>query len=67
MMKLEAPACHRKRRELWPGAVAGAGGKRRDGAPLVIVVAALVRTLVRIVNGKYFRPAETPIAQDSED
>jgi len=35
--------------------------------PLVIVVAALVRTLVRIVNGKHFRPAETPIAQDSED
>lgn len=35
--------------------------------PLVIVVAALVRTLVRVINGKHFRPAETPIAQDSED
>ncbi|KRE08442.1 hypothetical protein ASE61_02275 [Bosea sp. Root670] len=35
--------------------------------PLVIVVSALVRTLVRVINGKHFRPAETPIAQDSED
>ena len=35
--------------------------------PLAVVVAALVRTLMRIINGKQFRPADTPIAQDSED
>ncbi|MCO5092721.1 hypothetical protein [Bosea sp. (in: a-proteobacteria)] len=35
--------------------------------PLVIVVGALVRALVRIVRGKHFRPAETPIAQDPKD
>lgn len=35
--------------------------------PRVIVVTALVRTLVPIVNGKHFRPAEAPIAHDSED
>ena len=35
--------------------------------PLVIVVGALVRTLVRVINGKRFRPADTPIAQDTED
>ena len=35
--------------------------------PLVIVVAALVRTLVRVIKGKQFRPADTPISQDSEN
>lgn len=35
--------------------------------PLVIVVAALVRALVRVIKGKQFRPADTPIAQDSEN
>jgi hypothetical protein len=35
--------------------------------PLVVIVGALVRTLARIINGKHFRPAETPIAQDSEN
>lgn len=35
--------------------------------PLVVVVAALVWTLVRRANGKRFQPAETPIAQASED
>lgn len=35
--------------------------------PLVIIVGALVRTLVRVINGKHFRPAEAPIARDSED
>lgn len=35
--------------------------------PLVIIVGALVRTLVRVINGKNFRPAEAPIARDSED
>lgn len=35
--------------------------------PLVVIGGALVRTLVRLINGKHFHPAETPIAQDSED
>lgn len=35
--------------------------------PLVVVVAALVRTLVRVIKGKQFRPADTPISQDSEN
>jgi len=35
--------------------------------PLVIVVAALVRTLVRSLSGQQFRPADTPIEQDTEE
>ena len=35
--------------------------------PLVVIASALVRTLVRPVDGKHFRPAETSIAQVSED
>lgn len=35
--------------------------------PLVVIVAALVRTLVRAVRGKQFRPAETRIEQDTEN
>lgn len=35
--------------------------------PLVIIVAALVRTLVRSVSGRRFRPGETPIEQDTEN
>jgi hypothetical protein len=35
--------------------------------PLVVIVAALVRTLVRSINGKQFRPADTPIEQDTEN
>ncbi|CAM5769574.1 hypothetical protein [Bosea minatitlanensis] len=34
--------------------------------PLAVVVAALIRTLVRLVRGKQFRPADTPIRQDTE-
>ncbi len=35
--------------------------------PLVVVVAALVRTLVRSLSGQQFRPADTPIEQDTEE
>ena len=35
--------------------------------PLVIVVAALVRTLVRVIKGKQFRPADTRTTRDSEN
>lgn len=35
--------------------------------PLVVIVGAFVRTLVRIISGMHFRPAETPIAQVSEN
>lgn len=35
--------------------------------PLVVIVGAFVRTLVHIISGKHFRPAETPIAQGSEN
>ena len=35
--------------------------------PLVVIVAALVRTLVRSIKGRKFRPADTPIEQDTEN
>lgn len=35
--------------------------------PLVIIVAALVRSLVRSINGKRFRAVDTPIEQDTEN
>ncbi len=35
--------------------------------PLAVIVAALVRALVRSITGKQFPPAETPIEQETEN
>lgn len=48
---------------LWPAL----DGHAVMARPLVVIVAALARTLARPVGGKQIRPADTPIEQDAEN